>query len=99
MESMKCTTIKYTNHAIEYMAKRGIVEEEAEKVLHEGMVIEEYVNDKPFPSRLILSFIDERPIHLVLAYDEETATCFVITAYEPNLEKFEIDFKTRKKKP
>jgi hypothetical protein len=66
---MKCTVIKYTNHAIEYMAKRGIVEEEAEQVIKDGEVIEEYADDKPFPSKLIISFIRKRPIHLVLSYN------------------------------
>jgi hypothetical protein len=68
------------------------------RIIADGEVIEQYDNDKPFPSKLIFAMVNERPLHLVLGYDNDSGTCFMITAYEPNLFKFEIDFKTRKKK-
>ena len=95
---MECKTIKYTNHAIEFMAMRGISEEEVENAIHNGKVIENYSDDKPYPSKLFFSLVNDRPIHIVLAADDTAKTCFVITVYEPNLEKFEPDFITRKKK-
>ena len=95
---MQCDTIKYTNHAIEFMAKRSIKEQEVEHVIKNGEVIEHYPDDKPFPSRLVFSFVNGRPIHLVVGFSEMVKECFVITAYEPNTEKFEADFKTRKPK-
>ena len=95
---MNCTTIKYTNHAIEFIGKRAIAESEVAKVINDGEVIETYHTDKPFPSKLIFAMINERPIHIVLGYEAVSETCIVITAYEPNLLKFENDFKTRRKK-
>lgn len=35
-----CEIIKYTSHAIEFMAKRGIMEEEVETCIHKGETIE-----------------------------------------------------------
>jgi hypothetical protein len=96
---MECNTLKYTNHAVEFMSKRAIKEQEVEHAIENGETIENYPNDKPFPSRLVFAFVNYRPIHLVVGFDEITQTCFVITAYEPNTEKFEPDFKTRKLKP
>jgi hypothetical protein len=95
---MECGALKYTNHATEFMARRAIKEQEAEKAIENGETIENYPDDKPFPSRLIFALVNSRPIHLVVAFDKITQTCFVITAYEPNTEKFEPDFKTRKLK-
>ncbi|OFY71398.1 MAG: hypothetical protein A3G23_04390 [Bacteroidetes bacterium RIFCSPLOWO2_12_FULL_37_12] len=93
-----CLSIKYTNHAIEFMAKRGITEEEVEFSILKGETIESYPEDKPFPSKLILTFVNGRPIHIVLARDEKSKKCFVVTAYEPTLDKFELNYKTRKRR-
>jgi len=68
-------------------------------VITNGEVIEVYDNDKPFPSKLIFAMVNNRPLHIVLAFDDNNGTCFIVTAYEPNLFKFDIDFKTRRKKP
>ena len=78
------------------MAMRAIKEQEAEHAIETGEIIEDYPDDKPFPSRLVFSLVNGRPIHLVIGFDEVLKTCFVITAYEPSAEKFEADFKTRK---
>ena len=95
---MHCDTLKYTNHAIEFMARRAIKEQEVEYAITGGETIENYPDDKPFPSRLVFALVNGRPIHLVVGFNEEAKACFVITAYEPNTEKFEPDFKTRKAK-
>ena len=39
--------------------------------------------------------IDDRNLHVVAAIDEKV--CHVITAYEPDTDLWEADFKTRKK--
>ncbi len=95
---MLCNVLKYAGHAIEFMAKRAIKEQEIEHAIQNGETIETYPDDKPFPSRLIYALVNGRPIHLVLGFDESSKACYIITAYEPNIEKFELDFKTRKRK-
>lgn len=94
---MDCEKIKYTNHAVEFMAARGITEQQVEEVARKGEVIENYADDKPLPSCLLLAYISGKPIHIVLGYHAETKLCVVITAYEPGKDKFETDNKTRKK--
>jgi len=81
------------------MGARGIMEPEAEQVVSSGETIAEYPDDKPLPGKLIFAMVNGRPVHVVVAYDAETGTCIIITAYEPDLSKFESDYKTRKKKP
>ena len=39
-----------------------------------------------------------RPVHVVASYDAAERFAYVITVYEPDLEHFEADFRTRKKR-
>jgi hypothetical protein len=61
-----------------------------------GEVIEDYSADRPTPTALLLGWDKKRPIHVVLSIepDEEVA---IITAYEPTLDVFESDYRTRRK--
>jgi hypothetical protein len=62
-----------------------------------GEVIEVYPTDRPYPSCLIL-YVEVEPVHVVAAADPAARICHVITAYRPDLEHFESDFRTRRKK-
>ena len=44
----------------------------------------------------MLSYINKRPIHVVVAVHSKKDTCIVVTAYEPSRDIWEEDFKTRK---
>ena len=44
------------------MAARGIREEDVARVISEGKEIENYPEDKPYPSRLLLGWVEDRPI-------------------------------------
>ena len=88
----------WRKHALERMFERGISRDEVREVVLQGEIIEEHETDKPFPSALFYKMIHGRPIHALVALDEIEPQAFVITAYEPTLEKFEPDFKTRRKK-
>ena len=55
----------------------------------------DYPEDFPLPSCLILGMVNENPIHVVVAQDEEGIV--IISVYQPDLNKFEPDFRTRRK--
>ena len=93
---MNCKKVTYKLHAVEQMFKRNITQPEVELVIKNGETIAEYPNDKPYPSILRLAYINERPIHIVVAQDE-TGECFVVPAYEPSIFLWETDFKTKKR--
>ena len=61
-----------------------------------GEVIEDYPQDRPFPSCLILAWIECKPYHVVASVDATANIAYVITAYEPSLDRFEPDFRTRR---
>jgi hypothetical protein len=41
--------------------------------------------------------IENKPFHAVVSLDAHNQKTYIITAYEPTLDKFEPDFKTRRK--
>jgi hypothetical protein len=89
-------SVEWQRHALERIMERGISRSMVKEVLSVGDVIEDYPDDKPFPSALFLSWIGEKAYHVVAAFDDENSRCFVITAYTPDLEYFESDFRTRR---
>ena len=79
------------------MFEKNIDEEDIVVVIQEGKVIENYPDDMPHPSRLILGNIGGKPLHLVVAFDSKSGTCYVVTVYHPDPELWEPDFKKRRK--
>ena len=72
----------YRVHAVVRMAECEICEEDIAHVISEGKEIEDYPEDKPYPSRLLLGWVDQRPIHVVTAAAGHDM--IVITVYEPD---------------
>ncbi|MBI4680032.1 MAG: DUF4258 domain-containing protein [Nitrospirae bacterium] len=95
-EAVENDRIEWQRHALERMMEREISREAVKQVLLSGEIIEDYPDDKPYPSALFLGWVEEQPLHVVTAFDSETDYCFVITAYKPDLEHFESDYKTRR---
>ena len=82
-------------HAIQRMFERGVSEEDVHHVLDTGEVIEDYPEDVPYPSRLMLGFRGARPIHVVAADDRQQGCKIVITVYEPDPFKWDPAFRRR----
>jgi len=95
---MQCNKIKFSRHAITQVFTRYITKDDVVKVIKKGEIISEYPDDKPYPSKLLLGYIDNEPLHIVVGIDESDITCIVITAYQPDLKIWKSDFKTRKNK-
>ena len=93
---MDYQTLVFSGHAVKQMFQRRITRDEVKAVLAEGEVIVEYPDDRPYPSYLMLGIVNRRPIHVVAAKDAETQTAYVVTAYEPDLNLWQPDFKARK---
>ena len=63
--------IIYRVHAVKRMFERDVSKECVEDVLLNGEIIENYPEDKPYPSFLILGFCGERAVHIVFSKDGE----------------------------
>ncbi len=82
-------------HALQRMFQRSIRTEDVAFVLSDGKRIIAYPDDTPYPSRLMLGWRGERPIHVVAADTPEGET-IVITVYEPDPALWESGFERKK---
>ena len=84
-----------TLHAAKRLEQRGIRLTDVINCIHSGEIIEDYPEDYPFPSCLILgNRSTEKPLHAVIGTDGEQL--WIVTAYYPSSEKWLEDLKTRK---
>jgi hypothetical protein len=83
-------------HAIQRMFERRVSAQHVQKALHSGRMVEDYSDDMPFPSGLILSKRGTRPLHVVVAENTNDNELVVITAYEPDPSQWRADFESRK---
>lgn len=83
-------------HTVERMFEREIALEDVRYVLQHGEAIENYVGDKPYPSAVMLAWRAERPLHVVMAYNKLKDETILITAYEPDAEQWDAEFRTRR---
>lgn len=84
-----------TAHASERFRQRGIKAKDIREAVGNGEIIEQYTDDYPYPSCLILGMSAKKEyIHVVMS--DEGNSSRIITAYFPSAEKWEPDLKTRK---
>ncbi len=96
--SVESGKIEWQRHALERMMERGISRDIVKDVLLSGEIIEDYPDGRPYPSALFLGRHEGEIYHVVIALDSQSGYCFIITAYKPDLEHFEPDYKTRRKR-
>jgi hypothetical protein len=89
--------IQWRQHALERLLEREITGDEVRSALVHGDVVEIYPGSHPYPSCLVMH-LGEQVLHVVVAVEPASGVCHVITAYRPSLDRFEADFKTRRKK-
>ncbi|MGA9057665.1 MAG: DUF4258 domain-containing protein [Terriglobia bacterium] len=90
------TKLVFRVHALQRMFERQLGIEDVEAVVESGETIEDYPNDRPYPSRLVLGWRGARPVHVVVAHNLSENELIVITVYEPDPELWEADFRRRK---
>ncbi len=84
-----------TEQAAERSRQRGILSKDIRNAVENGEIIEQYPDDFPFPSCLILGKdLAGNCIHVCMS--EEGTASRIITAYRPDPEKWSDDFRTRK---
>lgn len=82
----------FSGHVFKRMTERGF----SPDTIKNGVIIKEYPDDTPYPSRLILGYDSNRPIHVVAAYDQNDDIEYIITVYEPNTQLWTSDFTKRR---
>jgi hypothetical protein len=89
--------INMTDHADEELANDEILDEDLFYSILHGEIIEDYTDDKPFPSCLVYGKDQKgRHIHSVWAYSAGYDIAIVITGYIPDQNRW-IDHRIRRK--
>ncbi|MDD6401474.1 MAG: DUF4258 domain-containing protein [Lachnospiraceae bacterium] len=96
-------SVEYRAHCLKRMLERDILRKDIENCIMKGEIIEDYpldefnISTESYPSCLILGYtvIEQKALHVVVGYKE--TTIIIITAYEPNAERWMPDNKTRRK--
>jgi len=97
VNAIRSHQVRITDHADEEAASdRLSMEEIYFSVLH-GELIEDYPDDKPYPSCLIFGRTTAGlAVHSVWAYNPSSRWAVLITAYQPDPQRW-IDWRKRKK--
>ncbi|MEN9522087.1 MAG: hypothetical protein RL065_464 [Bacteroidota bacterium] len=93
---VNCSKLIFSGDALQKMFSRNIAESQIRSVVEFGQIIKSYEDDKPHPSYLMLSIVNLSPLHVVVAKDKTDDSCIIITAYYPNEQIWNSDFKTKK---
>lgn len=87
----KTETIIVSGHCAMRMIQRGIEFSSIQLAILEGEIIEEYPEDYPYPSCLILG----NGLHVVASIGQ--GVLYLITAYRPDPAAWDDDLRTRRK--
>jgi len=96
-QAVKLGAVHWSRHALRRSLERSIPRQRILDAILKGEVIEVYPQDMPLQS-LLLMHTDREPLHVVCAYDATNRVTNIITVYHPDLEHFEPDLKTRRRK-
>ena len=86
----------FRDHAVRRMWEWRVSDDEVLQILTMGEVIENYPEDTPYPSRLVLGWCGRRPIHVVAADNPEAQETVIITVYEPDARRWDPTFRIRR---
>ena len=88
---------EFSKHAVDQMILRRISVQEIREAIETGEVIEDYPDDKYWPSCLIYGTTRRgRPLHIHCSYPTRPIIK-VITAYEPDAERW-IGYRVRRER-
>lgn len=97
LEAINSNKLRVTDHADEEMFADKLILKDVLQSVGIGEIIEDYPNDKPFPSCLVYGKNElNQPIHSVWGFNPKNSWAVLITVYRPNPKKW-IDWKKRKK--
>jgi hypothetical protein len=98
IDAIRTNRIRITDHADEEAEGDNLIFDEIYFSVLNGEVIENYPNDKPYPSCLIYGqTFSGDPVHSVWAFNEQTQWTVLITAYRPDPTRW-INWRKRRKK-
>ena len=96
IEAIQANRIIVSSHAKEEADQDNLTIEPILLSVIQGEIIENYPDDKPYPSCLIYGNNQQQePIHSVWAYNQENGWAVLITVYRPEPQKW-INWRRRR---
>ena len=95
-ELIEAGELLISHHARIRMFERNVSTDNLITIISSGEIIEEYSDDEPCPSVLIMGFIDAVAYHTVIALCTDHIR--VITVYIPEQDKW-IEYRRRRNEP
>jgi len=96
IQAIRHNHIRISDHADEEPQSDHLSFDEIFASVFQGEIIEEYPEDRPYPSCLVYGeTLKREPIHSVWAYNEENQWAVLITVYRPDPRRW-IDWRTRR---
>ena len=94
----KSSKVKWSQHCLQRMGERDISIDDVSSCIDTGEIIEDYPDDYPHPSCLILGFRlnNKGLLHIVVGTDGDFL--YMITAYIPSEKWFDADGRKRKER-
>lgn len=90
-------SIKWTTHVLARLQERGIEPSDIKNCIATGRIIEQYPDDYPYPSCLVLGVtVAGKILHVVIGAGG--GYLWLITAYHPDPLKWNEDFSVRKER-
>jgi hypothetical protein len=87
--------IQWTSHALVRIFQRNIPQKDIKKALADGEIIEQYEEDYPYPSCIVLGpKRGANNLHVVCGIGDEKL--WIITAYKPDREIWDESLKQRR---
>ena len=97
IQAIRHKRIRITDHADEEAQSDRLSFDEVFASVFQGEIIEEYPDDRPYPSCLVYGeTFKKEPIHTVWAYNEENQWVVLITVYRPDPKRW-IDWRKRRR--
>lgn len=96
-EVIRSGAFQWRKHTLIRLAERNIPQHSVVEIIMKGEIIEDYPHNTPFPSCLMLGWVEGTAYHVVVSFDRNSKIGYIITAYQPSLDRFEPDFKTRRR--
>lgn len=96
IEAIRNNRIRITDHADEESQADHLLFDDISFSVFHGEIIEQYPDDKPYPSCLIYGdTFGGDPVHSVWAYNQNNQWTVLITVYRPDPKRW-IDWRTRR---
>ena len=98
VEAIRAGRVRITDHADEEAQADRLTYDEIFDSVARGQIIEDYPDDRPYPSCLILgSLTGGYPLHSVWGYNEASGWAVLITVYRPDPDRW-IEWRKRRNK-